>query len=520
MKRVHASRIGYLWLPHLPIQTARLRYPALKGKPIVVVGGDGRSGEGSSTGRVIDLSEEGRAAGARIGMAPREALELVPDATVLPLNPDADAELVGRALDVLERFSEVVEETDDGAWFVPAGPSRAIADERRLAGSVVDGLAAGFGLDARLAIAPGKYAARLIALGADRSAADAIAVVPDRGIPSYLASWPIDRLPLSASGIHRLRLLGVSAVGGFARLPASGVSRRFGREAVLAHQIARGEETAAVVPRRRPEVRTLRRAFEPSIEDRGILGNAALDLLQRLGADLRAEGKAFRSLGLVIGLEDGRVVEQRTELRHPTVEPRKVHALLQTILAACALERAVAHITIRLGEIARAEPIQERFFEESGEGTRAERRERAERALGEIARRYRGRVRRVVPGEDPHSLIDEYRLLLLPYEPDAERRSAIQSDRVGPAEPAMRGRPIRLVARDDRVYLVENGAGGEGSLPPRDEIVALHARWEADDWWPVPARRTYYRVRTHQGAIATLARDHLRSGWLLMETFD
>jgi nucleotidyltransferase/DNA polymerase involved in DNA repair len=471
---------------------------------------------GEGAGRVIDLSEECRAAGARVGMAPREAAELVPDAVFLPPNPDADAEVVGRALDLLERFSEVVEETDDGAWFAPAGPLRGTTDERRLAATVVDGLAAGLGLEARLALAPGKYAARLIA----RHAADAVAVVPDGGIPAHLAPWPIERLPLSSGAVHRLRLLGISTVGGFARLPANGIPRRFGREAALAHQIARGEETAALVPRRRPEVRTLRRTFEPPVEDRGILLGATLDLLRRLGARLQVEGKTFRSLGLAVGLEDGRVAEHRIDLRLPAAEPRKVQGLLRAMVEALTLDSAIAHVTLRLGEIAREAPAQPQFFDDPIQGTRAERRERFKRALGEVARRYHGHVRRVVPGADPASLIDDDRLLLLPYEPDDDLHATVRPERASLAEPAIRGRPVRLVARGKRIYVVEENPEGDGAQAPRDEIVALHARWEADEWWPTPARRTYYRVRTGAGTIATLARDHLRSDWLLMGNFD
>jgi hypothetical protein len=54
----------------------------------------------------------------------------------------------------------------------------------------------------------------------------------------------------------------------------------------------------------------------------------------------------------------------------------------------------------------------------------------------------------------------------------------------------------------------------------RDEIIALHARWEADDWCPDATHRTYYRVRTRRGLIVTLARDHELKRWLLVESFE
>lgn len=533
MKRARSRRVGYLWLPHLSIQTARLRHPPLRERPLIIHGGN--EDGASSSGRVVDASAECCSAGVRLGMTAREAAELVSDALFLPFHPEAEAEVVGGALDLLERFSEVVEETATGAWFVPAGPLGGTLDERRLAASVVDGLAAALGLDARLAIAPGKHAARLIC----EHAGDPIEIVPEGQVASYLASWSIDLLPLSASAIHRLRLLGTTTIGDFVRLPSSALPRRFGSEALLAHHIARGEEDVPLVPRRRPEMVTLRRSFDPPIEDRDLVLRSAVDLLQRLCLNLRENGKAFRTLGLEVGLEDGRIVERRADLRQPTADEQRAHPLMRAIVETLALDLAVAHVTLHLGGITREEPTQHQFFADEVFGLkRAERRERVDRALGEIARRYRGRLRRVVPGEDPNSLLDDNRLLLLPYEPettlpkltsgestskapsDFASASDFASERAGPAEPAVRSRPIRLVARGSRLYLME-GDPEENGLPiTRDEIVALHARWEADDWWPAPARRTYYRVRTSGGVIATLARDHLRATWHLVERFD
>src|SRR5579859_3445294 len=108
-------RVGYLQLPHLSVQTAVLRHPTQRGHPFLVGGAEDRRG------RVVDASPDCLAAGVTRGMAIREAIELVPAATLLPWNPDADADVLGRALDLLDRFSEVVEEAvGDGAWFIPA----------------------------------------------------------------------------------------------------------------------------------------------------------------------------------------------------------------------------------------------------------------------------------------------------------------------------------------------------------------------------------------------------------------
>src|SRR5260221_14744439 len=120
------TRIGYLYLPQLAVQVAVLRHPALRGRP-VILGTEGH-------GRVVDASADCRVAGVTPGMAVREALELMPGATCLPPVPERDGDVLDRALDLLERFSEVIQaDALRGAWFIPAGP----LDERRLAATIV-----------------------------------------------------------------------------------------------------------------------------------------------------------------------------------------------------------------------------------------------------------------------------------------------------------------------------------------------------------------------------------------------
>jgi DNA polymerase-4 len=504
-------RIGYLQLPHLPIQAALLRHPPLRGQSLIIGSDDTR------LGRVVDASAPCLALGVRRGMAIREAIELAPTATLLPGNPHADADLLSRAIDLLARFSEVVEEaTGDGAWFVPAVPNALPTDERRMASAIVDGLAATLGLDARLGLGPGKFVARV---AAERAAVGAIEVVAEGDGATYLAPLPVALLPLLPSAVERLKLLGIVAIGEFARLPPDTLPRRFGREATTAGQLARGDDRASLVPRRQPPTISLRRGFEPALEDREILLAVARDLLGRLLLQLQTDRRAFRSIDLTAGLDDGRLAERHADLREPTNDPRRCQALLSELVATIELPRAVASLSVRLGSIApEPSPQGELFGKNAFTRGRAEREERVNSALAEIGRRYRGRVRRIVPGDDPLSLLDDRRLLLLPFESvgpeqakSAERR--LPRDLLGVAESAIRVRPIKLITRRERIYLTDLDA-------PRDEVVALHARWDADEWWPDPTRRTYYRLRMRRGAIVTVARDHEEKRWYLVESFE
>jgi len=493
-------RVGYLALPQLPLQVALLRRPELRGQPVLI------ATAAEPRGIVLAASPECRAAGVWIGMPTRNARELASGATCLAPHPDAVDEIYERVLNLLDRFAEVVEpDAQLGAWFLPTVTARSPQDERRLGAAIVDSLAAMLALESTLGVATGKFLAKVTA---ERAEVGAPEVIPADQSAAYLAPLPISILPLSLGAVDRLKLLGIVTVGDFAGLPTETLPRRFGREAILAHRRSRGDDDTLLVSRQRRETRSLRRTFEPPIEDRMLLTSVARDLLARLCAHLRAERQTFRHLAISVGREDGRLAERNADLRAPTNQLEQCSALLGSMVETIQLAGAVAAIGLRLSALGPEIPRQETLFGSHFDGLLGfgtnERRERLDQTLAEISRRYRGRLRRIVPGNDPHSLLDDRRLLLLSDDSTAG---------VLDAEPARRPRAIALLQKGRQIFLAEPGR-------PRDRLVGLHARWEADDWWPEAVHRTYYRVRTVSGRLLTLARDHNQQRWLLFEDFD
>jgi len=479
-------RIGYLCLPHLPAQRALLAHPALTGHPFIV-----------ANERVIDASAACLASGVRSGMSVREARELAPIAVIRPAEPDLDVELFERALTLLERSSDGIEPDGlEGAWFRPAGPENLY----RLGAAVIDSLAAALGLQAHLGIGPGRSVARITAR---RTALGTVGVIGDDKAASYLAPLPLALLPLSPSTVERLRLLGIVTIGQFAALPSLSLQRRFGREAALAHRLAQGEDDTPISPRQDPPVIALRHSFEQPIEDRTTLDAATEALLERLCQQLGETEQVCRSLRLQATQEDDRVVERRAALRRESNDPATMLPVLHFLTHGLAPDRPVVAIRLQLEALNPLRLAQGALFEESS----AERQEGVRRTLTEVARRYRGRLRRVAPSQTPYSLFEERRLLLLPYQSD-DPADPTQLD----GEPAICPQPIRLIERGGRWYTT--------ALGWQDEIVALHGCWEADEWWPEETRRTYYRVRTRSGMVAVLAVDRRERRWFLVERVD
>lgn len=488
-----AIRVGYLWIPHLPLVVALRRRPDLDGHPTIVA--DDAAGDGI----VRDASDECFGAGVRMGQPLREAREFVPSAGCLPADSVAERRLHEAALDLLDDLTPAVE--DDGlgrAYFVV--DVSAVGGVEHFLTALRGHLLARCGVRARLAVAPGKFPAR-IAVEHDLRCASGTPVVLEDGVAPYLAPLPVAVLPLAPQARDRLRLLGIVTVGQFARLPRDGLTRRFGSEAALAHTLAQGRDERPVVPRRRPETRAAHYTFEPAVVAVAPLLAVADRLVTHLCRSLQADGKAFRQLVVAVEHEAGGSAERVAALRQPTTTLDPCRTTLRLLVEALATGGPVTTVGVTLAALTTANGAQLTLLDQGVVDD--ERRRRLDGALQEVTRRYPSRLLRATRRNLP-TLLDEYQFALLPLEPGDERQAPLAEIRLATA------RPVEIARRGARLYLIDRGRW--------EELIARHRSWRADEWWPDPVRRTYWRVRTRSRRICTLAHD--ADGWRLVDTWD
>ncbi len=489
MRAEPRAGIGCAWMPHLPLSVVLRDRPECEGKPVIV----GDEGE-----VVVDASPECLASGVRLGRPVREAREYRPDAVCLPQDPEGERRAHEGLLEAIEVIAPRVEEEDPGRTCFELEPPAALEDARWMLSWLRELVRERVGLPVRLALAPDRFTART-ACERDPEAAKGGRIVLEGEEAEYLSPLPVGILPLPPRAVERLRLLGITTVGRFARLPREGVARRFGREAVEAHWMACGEDSRPVVGRVPQDTRSARWAFDSSVETTEPILAATQRLLERLCAELRTEGKTFRRLRITLEDEVRQVTERTAELRVPTVEPAACVTTVRALVEGAGGGSPVAAVSVELASIAPIAVGQPSLFDTSG---RQERRERLREAAREIGRRYPARLRRVSPSEVP-TLLDEHRFALLPYEPD-DRRPAPSG--IPPA--SQHG--VLVGRRNGRPYLVEGGHW--------DELLTVCGCWRAEEWWPEEVERVYWRVRTRSGRIVTLSRDGM--GFRLIEVLD
>lgn len=348
-------RLLHLYRPHLPLELARARASEPFPPGPLILGG-----RPWDPGPVVDASPEARALGVRRGIPLGSAHRLVPEATFIDPDPDADRVTIEAAFETLSTFSPGIAGSADpldaafGLFEVQAdglealwGPEPALIDRltaalgRTLAN---DGIQAG--------IAGTRFSATVAAVLA---APGKPILVPPGGEADFLAPHPSGLLTPDPDIRARLARFGLRRIGPVAELARTALVARFGEEGARIHARARGEELEPFRPRRAPEHLRLGLPIEPPVEDleplRFVLRRLAAALTEQLVARGLAASRArlhldldlaFARIGTGVDLD----VEQR--FPEPTADAEAIERLLFARLERTPPPAAVARLTLEL----------------------------------------------------------------------------------------------------------------------------------------------------------------------------
>jgi protein ImuB len=335
MRRLH------LFLPHLSLDLARARRSEPFPTGPLVLGG-----RPWDPGPVIDADPIARALGVRRGMPLGSAHRLVPEATFIDPDPDADRGTAEAVFEALARSSPSLAGTSDpldaafGLFEVgidglgPLWGAEPVLIER-LASAVTTALprVPGTGsLRPRTGIAGTHFAATIAALAARP---DAPIVVPPGDDAAFLADRPSGLLTTDPDVRARLTRFGLRRIGVVAELPRSALTARFGEEGSLLHARANGQETDPFRARRATERLGLALPIEPPVEDleplRFVLHRLVVALTGHLTGRGLAADRAVLTLELDLAFASAGTsprIEVEQRFPEPTADPEAVERLL------------------------------------------------------------------------------------------------------------------------------------------------------------------------------------------------
>ncbi|MBP6015300.1 MAG: hypothetical protein KA586_01125 [Candidatus Promineofilum sp.] len=369
--------------------------------------GNGRDGETLAVGGhpwearpVYAFSHEAASRGVRSGMSLRSVQLLSPDARFLPSAAAHYAQVSGEIVDVLADFSPDIEPQELWHSF-PDSTLATTAHVYQLPARYcldLEGLppveAVPFMQEMGRQVRKETHFAAAIGLSADPFAAQVAAAVcrPNHLLPvvagaaaEFLASRPLNFLPLGKEPARRLNLMGIRTLGQFARLPAPAVREQFGREVEPLHRLAQGEGGQSLRPRpaeRREEVqRRLDYPVTDSLRLERMFAQMAGELAQRLqAADL--EG---RDVSLSLETEDGQRLRQSLTLRRPVSDAGRLVAALAELAAKVDHSCGVVGVAVAVGDLTPAAAYQLGLFDDRQQGDSS----LLHRALNNLIAKYR-----------------------------------------------------------------------------------------------------------------------------------
>jgi impB/mucB/samB family len=330
MRRLH------LFLPHLPLHLAKARHSESFPTGPLVLGG-----RPWDPGPVIDADQTARALGVRRGMPLGSAHRLVPEATFIDPEPEADRGAVEAAFEALGRFSPSLAGSADprsvsfGLFEVGIdglgplwGPEPVLA--KQLTEAVAEALPGE--VQPRVGICGTHFAATIAAMAAEPGAP---LIVPAGDEAAFLADRPSGLLTTDLDIRARLTRFGLRRIGQVAELPMSALIARFGEEGGRLHARAHGQETEPFKARRATKRLALALPIEPPVEEleplRFVLHRLVVGLTGQLTARGLAADRALLALELDLafaptGTSPRIEVEQR--FPEPTADAEAVERLL------------------------------------------------------------------------------------------------------------------------------------------------------------------------------------------------
>jgi hypothetical protein len=350
-------RTSCIWIPHFELRArVTLTAPELAGQPLIVADAS------SLRAIVLDASLEACAQGIQRRMPMTTARALCPEVIVIPPDPAFVRQLSQRILEALYRFSPIVGSDGIEAFFLTLdGLDRIHADEMELASALHPAIAEMEHVGV-IAIADSPISAWIVTRA---TTGEKTIIVPPGEDRAFLATLPIQALPLPDQIARLCRILGLSQIADLQRLPQGALIQRFGRSGAELEQRIHsraGDLFRVEMPKIIEEVEL---QLDYPVDDKEVLlflHKSALDRLLKQVAHTRHAIAAF-DLRLTLCDQARSLVEQRFRPASPTLASRTLLELIVLWLSNTSFTDAVDTIVLRATEVAVATQKQLRLFD-------------------------------------------------------------------------------------------------------------------------------------------------------------
>jgi nucleotidyltransferase/DNA polymerase involved in DNA repair len=326
--------------------------PKLKGRP-VIVGADPKEGRGR--GVVAACSYEARKFGVRSALPISQAWKLCPQGTYVPVRMDRYVEVSKQVMEVLHRFTNLVEPLSiDEAFLDVSGSTALFGAPEQIARAIKKQIREVTGLCASVGVAPNKFVAKI---ASDLKKPDGLVIVKHADVEDFLRDLPISKLwgvgPKSEARLHEL---GIRTIGDLRANP----------QITHLNELAYGRDDRPVIPEWEARSISNETTFEEDTTDRDILLRTIRRLAESVGRRLRSEDQKARRITLKLRYEGFETHTRQTTLDRPTQSDDEIVRSAVSLFDQFPLDRKVRLLGVGSSDLIRSaqEPAQLGLFSE------------------------------------------------------------------------------------------------------------------------------------------------------------
>lgn len=368
-----------------------LRYPELRGKPVVIGGGRRHQPEeitdpvgGGVTRRFATLrgyvgrgvittaTYEARALGLHSAQGLMKAAQLAPDAILLPTDFERYRDYSRRFKAAVRTIAPQIEDRGIDEIYIDLTGVRLPEHDadveakgeawwraRDVAKAIKESVRAETGLSCSIAVAPNKLLAKI---SSELDKPDGLTMLAPDDIARRI--WPLPPRKINGIGPKasaRLEALGVRTIGELAHADPAWLIEHFGKShGAWMHEAANGRDDRPVETFSEPKSISRETTFERDLHparDREALSRIFTELCVGVAEDLQRKGYVGRTIGLKLRYDDFKTVTRDQTIAAPTQEARAIRRAAGECLKRVPLDRRIRLLGVRVGALCAIESV-------------------------------------------------------------------------------------------------------------------------------------------------------------------
>jgi DNA polymerase IV len=362
----HIRRIAHLDMDAFYASVELLRYPHLRGLPVVI--GGSRAGEPrelrhyAGRGVVTTATYAAREFGVHSAMGLMKAAQLCPQALLLPADFEQYRKYSRLFKAVIAEFTPQIEDRGIDEVYIDLTEVEGAQEHggRKMAARIQQEIHQRTGLTCSIGVAPNKLLAKM---ASEFNKPNGISIVYESELADKI--WPLPCRKVHGIGprmSERLEQLGIRTVGELARCERDWLAEHFGpNSGVWMHAAAWGWDDRPVVTHCEPVSMSRETTFERDlhvVRDRAELRELFTSLCEHVAQDLQRHGYVGKTIGIKLRFDNFQRITRDQTIDEYTNDASLIRRTAGLCLKRAPLERRLRLLGVKVASLKRSDASQ------------------------------------------------------------------------------------------------------------------------------------------------------------------